>query len=166
MPIYTFILSAYMLIFHYFKPIVLNTTTTYIPQKCGDVSALVSQRDPIKPIKIKTGTIVWAFARMGGIKFNACSPGQLTFLAQRRAVFNTPSRWELYLNSSLLQSGLVTTTLDEPAQEINIYIPKPGRVALIFSNANAYSDLDKVYNRRTIYFSKINFHPKLSEKKE
>lgn len=151
---YIFIFAAYLIMFHFFELPILQATSTYTPQECGNISVLTSQRNPVK-----TGPAIWAFARMGGIKFNACSSGQLTFLAQRRAVFNTPSRWELYLNNSLLQSDLVTTTLDEPAQEINIYIPKPGRVALIFSNANAYSDLDEIYNRRTIYFSEVSFTP-------
>lgn len=125
------------------------THTTPAPQPCGQVSALTSQRAPVR--ESQDGS--WNFARMGGLTLHACGAGTLRFTASRRAVDNTPSRWEVYLDSRLLSSGEVSG--DSQAQQVQV--PRSGSLSLVFTNA--YADPDDVDNRRTLYFSAVQLIP-------
>lgn len=79
----------------------------------------------------------------------ACEPGILAFRADRRAVNNSPSRWALYLNSTMLFTGVVG---NEP-KDMRLTIPHSGQLSLVFTNAYTR----EVQERRTLYLHNLKF---------
>lgn len=113
---------------------------------CGELSALISDRSPLV-----TGPQVWGFARMAGMQLRACRPGLLTFTAYRKKVRNTPSRWEVYLDDTLIRTGKVGNDVTA----VQVRVAAAGTVSIIFSNA--FASPDDVVNRRTLYLRDVGF---------